>query len=310
MLLRSITSPVVSAGRPPMPMKECLLITIWVLKNNEPYRTVSERFEISIGHCVRIFHDVCTKLFNLSHRYIAWPTIEEAHKVIEDFNESPANDGFPNVLGCLGVTHILIPASQTDLTYYDKKGNNSMILQAVCNARQEFMNINVGWPGSAHYAHVWIQSGVYSEIKENSGFIPDGTYLIGNGSYPLDEFLLVPFRENDCDMGRNEKIFNAALSKLHNLTINKAFGRLKTLFKRLQYLNVVKIDNVKHIVTAACILHNISIRDGVDCNETEIPYQGVDDLDPVYHIIDENSYARDLRVNVMKQVTRNKTVVS
>lgn len=284
-------------------MKDSLLVTIWILLNQEPYRIVSERFNISVGHCVRIFHDICQKLFKITNKYICWPKGDDAVKVINDFNNSPDNDGIPNILGCLGVTHLLMPTSQSDLTYYDRKGNNSVILQAICNAKQEFMNINVGWPGSAHYSSVWTNSAVYTKLKEDQTFIPKGSYLIADGAYALDEFLMVPFSEYNCVMGNKEKLFNVSLHTI-GCIINQAFGRLKNLYCRLQYLNIVKVDNVKHIVAAACILHNLSIRDGVECNEVEFPYQSVSDLEPVQDFIKESESARALRVKVMEQVIR------
>ncbi|KAG7309000.1 hypothetical protein JYU34_004861 [Plutella xylostella] len=300
-LLGYISTPQVTAGRPPIPLKESLLITIWTLQNQETFKLVAQRFHISIGHCVRVYHETCTKISNFSHKYIVWPTGEASKRNIEQFSKVECTHKLPNLFGCIGATHIKTPPSQTDVTYYDNNRNHSIILQAVCNAQEAFLNVNVGSPGSYPYCTVWEKSGLHKKLCENPKLLPQGAYIIGDSSYCLSDFMMVPFKKGDTSVTRSQaKIFNAAITSTR-FVVYKAFGRLKGIFKRLQYLNVLKVDNAKFMVTAACVLHNIALEDGVSHTEVERPYLDACNIDPEELGIETES-AKSFRLNLVKEM--------
>ena len=53
------------------------------------------------------------------------------------------------------------------------------------------------------------------------------------------------------------------------MVIEQAFGRLKGLFRKLKYLNTVRLQYAKHIILTCCILHNVSLRDRIVCEEID-----------------------------------------
>ena len=110
--------------------------------------------------------------------------------------------GVPQCVGAIDGCHILISPAMNRTDYYNRKGWYSMILQGVVDHSYCFMDINVGWPGSVHDAHVFAQSALYRNITKNHLFPDkpmsiDGVkiprYPIGDSAYPLKSWLMKPF---------------------------------------------------------------------------------------------------------------------
>lgn len=164
--------------------------------------------------------------------------------------------------------HIEIPAPNVDSnSYYNRKGFHSIILQGICDARYQFIDIFIGWLGANHDARVWRESPIGQALAEDSTLIPEGTHIIGDSAYSLQSYLLTPFRDNG-HLSQRQKLYNQKLSS-KRVVIEQAFGRLKCRFRRLKFLNMSLMNEMKIIVVAACVLHNICIKHN---DETELIY--------------------------------------
>lgn len=206
-------------------------------------------------------------------RYIFWPQGNAAYENVEHFNKLRGNASFPNVFGCVDGSHIPIPGPLKDNSYYNRKGFHSILLQGICNAKKEFIDVYCGWPGSTHDARVWKNSPIYKKLSENQKeMLPPNTYLLGDSAYPLEAFIMVPFKDNG-HLTHAQNRFNIKLCSTR-VVIEQAFGHLKCLFRRLKYLHVLELEYTKYIILTCCILHNISIKDGVN---TEAVEQEVDE---------------------------------
>lgn len=82
-------------------------------------------------------------------------------------------------------------------------------------------------------------------------------HLIGDSAYPLLCSLMMPFRDNG-HLTRSEIIYNIKLSSIRSI-IERAFGLLKTKFRRLKYLNIGDFELGNNMIAAACVLHNFII---------------------------------------------------
>lgn len=203
-----------------------------------------------------------------------------------------------DVFGCIDGTHIAIPGPLNDNSYYNRKGYHSVVLQGICNSDLKFMNIFCGWPGSAHDARIWKSSNVYKLIEEDSTkLLPKNKYLIGDCAYPLKPYLMVPFKDNGY-LNERQHRFNARLSS-SRIVIEQAFGRLKGLFRRLKYVNVLNLKNIKYIITAACVLHNISINDNTSYTEQEIAQEDNQEY-LINNDIEENTDGKEIRNTIMR----------
>ncbi|XP_031349770.1 putative nuclease HARBI1 [Photinus pyralis] len=249
-----------SVGRPALPLLDSVLLMIWTISNQESFRSIADRFGIGKGHAHRIFLLMCQKVHKKSHLYIKWPKGAKAQETVTEFSTLRGENSFPNVFGCVDGTHIPIPGPLADNSYYNRKGFHSVLLQGICNAKQEFINVYCGWPGSVHDSKMWQNSKVYKKLEEgaNAMLLP-GCYLLGDTAYPIKPYMMVPFKDNGT-LTLRQRRFNAKLSSTR-VVIEQAYGRLKSQFRRLKYLPMLRIQQIPYVITTACILHNIGVKD-------------------------------------------------
>lgn len=227
-----------------------------MLAKPESFRACCDRFGISTGTGHLIFHAICRILCDLMVFEIRWPTIEESTTTAAyHFGKT----GFPGVIGAIDGCHIPIKAPLNNpIDYYNRNSYHSVVLQGVCDHKMLFIDIFVGMPGRVHDARVFRNSPLYDEITtENAYFISPNMHLLGDSAYPLLPNLMVPFKDNGHLTARQHH-YNTVLSSCRS-KIEQAFGRLKGKWRRLKYLDM-DIENIPHVITAACVLHNYTLK--------------------------------------------------
>lgn len=233
------------------------------LANQESFRGIADRFGLQKGNAHKIFLNTCKLICRLQYKYIVWPEGQQLRKTVTDFNNLRGQGSFPNVVGCVDGTHIAINGPKNDNSFYNRKGYHSAILQVICDSKLKFLDIFFGWPGSVHDARVWQNSPIYGRLKNN--LLPEEYHLLGDTAYPVDTFLMAPFKDNG-HLTNRQKMFNQKLSS-SRVMVEQAIGRLKQVFRRLKFLDA-KICNLKYYVVAACILQNYLISHNIE-NEVE-----------------------------------------
>lgn len=81
-----------------------------------------------------------------------------------------------------------------------------------------------------------------------------GSHLVGDAAYPIGPQLMTPYRDNG-HLSEKQKRFNTCLSRAR-VTIERAFGLLKTRFRRLFYMETKRPDIIVTLIITACVLHN------------------------------------------------------
>ncbi|XP_021949503.1 protein ANTAGONIST OF LIKE HETEROCHROMATIN PROTEIN 1-like [Folsomia candida] len=113
-------------------------------------------------------------LLHLKNDWIKWPS-QEDRKVIENSMEAE----LPKCIGYIDGSHINLEESpNTDPeSYFDRKQNYFIQLQAVCDNSRKIINIFVGYPGSTHDARVFSNSkiGKHPEL-----FLSEGQWIAGD----------------------------------------------------------------------------------------------------------------------------------
>ncbi|XP_036144255.1 putative nuclease HARBI1 isoform X1 [Monomorium pharaonis] len=253
-------------GHPNVPLEKAILSTIWLLSNQDSFREVSNLFDLSSSTTHKIFLNICGALCKIVNEYLHWPNLAEFQNKKQQFNNLRGPNDFPDVVCAVDGMHIEIPAPNVDpKSYYNRKGFHSIILQGICDAKCQFIDIFIGWPGATHDARVWRESPIGQALAEDPTLIPEGTHILGDSAYSLQPYLLTPFRDNG-HLSRRQKLYNAKLSS-KRVVIEQAFGRLRSRFRRLKFLNMSLINEMKIVVVAVCVLHNICIRNN---DETEL----------------------------------------
>lgn len=167
--------------------------------------------------------------------------------------------GIPGIVGAIDGCHIAIKAPpHNSVDYYNRNNYHSVVLQAVCNDKKQFIDIFVGMPGRVHDARVFRQSNLHDLLTRDNIAISENEHLLGDAAYPLLPCLLKPYRDNG-HLNETQVRFNKRMSSIRSM-IEQAFGLLKCKFRRLKYLDMAKIDFVPTVITAACVLHNFIIK--------------------------------------------------
>ena len=83
-------------------------------------------------------------------------------------------------------------------------------------------------------------------------------FIVGDGAYPLQEWLLKPYPKIGVFLAQDEKRFNKELSKAC-VKVEHCFGMLKGRWRILRNIILDDLQKVPLIVLCCCILHNICI---------------------------------------------------
>ncbi|XP_065666450.1 uncharacterized protein LOC136087492 [Hydra vulgaris] len=113
--------------------------------------------------------------------------------------------GMIQAFGCIDGTHVpIVCPFENSQDYFCYKQYYSMNVQAVCDYKGMFMDVECVWPGSVHDSKVFSNSPINKKLRD--GFLPGtfqsvlhgyekiGTYIIGDPAYPLTPFCLKEYQ--------------------------------------------------------------------------------------------------------------------
>ncbi|CAC5356321.1 unnamed protein product [Mytilus coruscus] len=233
-------------------LKKTVLIALRYLGHSGNIRLISDIFNVSDSTVITCRDRVISALASIKDEYICWPLDAASQaNVSQKFEEKK---GFPGVIGAIDGTHIQINApKEHGQSYVNRKNYHSKILQSVCLPNMKFSHIYSGWPGSVHDSRVLKNS----ELWENGEVACQSNHIIGDGAYPIKKWLLTPYRDTG-NLNAEQRRFNYVHSSTRSV-IERAFGILKGRFKKLQFIEVKKIQTACDVITACCVLQNFCI---------------------------------------------------
>ncbi|XP_064482866.1 uncharacterized protein LOC135395701 [Ornithodoros turicata] len=258
-------------GRPCIPAEKAILITLSYLAFDDPIAKIADKFDVteSTGH--KTVTRVLKFLQRISSDVIAWPSGERRSSIEKGFLTKVKGAGIPDVIGCVDGSHIEInrPRESRD-SYFNRKKYHSIVLQGICDHQMKFLDVFVGFPGSAHDARILRSSFFFFRTPKRSvQFL--GGYILGDSAYPLLPWLLTPYRDIGQGLSAWKRKYNLVHSQ-QRVTIEHAFGVLKQRFQRLYYVDTDSIHQACLIVLGPCVLHNM-------CAEQ-------DDIDDIHELPD------------------------
>ena len=93
--------------------------------------------------------------------------------------------GFPQCFGAVDGSHIpIIPLCDSPTDYYNRKGFHSIVLQALVDHENRFMNVHVGWPGSVHDARILSNSEMFTK-GETGMLVPQSVRVFASATCAL-----------------------------------------------------------------------------------------------------------------------------
>ena len=137
-----------------------------------------------------------------------------------------------------------------------RKGKFGLNLQAVCDAKNRFLDVSIGTPGSSSDYFTFLHSKICDSL-ETEGFLKPGLCLYGDNAYCNNSYMMVPFKGN---VSGSEDAYNFFHSSLR-INIECAFGMLVHRFGILRKpmpVNI-RVPQTSALVTALCRLHNYCI---------------------------------------------------
>ncbi|XP_058974301.1 putative nuclease HARBI1 [Musca domestica] len=235
-----------------------LAATIRILAEGSYQKGAGNDFNVSLSQSSvsNVFRECIEVLHNkLCPNWISFPTTEEEkYEIKEHFLN---NTGFPGVIGCID-GKIVAPRMEERFKYLNRKGFYSLNVTVVCDHKLRIRYISSHHHGSVHDSLVWNTSDLKQHMKENFDNGERNTWILGDAGYPLEKFLITPFRS--ADEGSPECRFNKIHSKTRNI-VERAIGVLKNRFRCI--LGARQLHYTPDIcgkVTAVCAaLHNICI---------------------------------------------------
>ena len=96
-----------------------------------------------------------------------------------------------------------------------------------------------------------------SDLWTNGASMCENDHIIAYGGYPIQKWLLTPYRDNG-HLDPYQRKFNRLFSSIR-VIIERAFGLLKGSFRRLSYLSKNDIETSLDVIMTCCIFHNVCI---------------------------------------------------
>ncbi|KAH8009945.1 hypothetical protein HPB51_023001 [Rhipicephalus microplus] len=240
-------------GRPRISADKTCLVVLSYLGSQSSMYSLAYRFDISELSVRTCIERVLNFLLSISEEVISWPDSREQERIKTGFLLRSEGKGPRNTIGCVDGCHIEIKKpEESPHSYSNRKKFPSVVLQEICNDRNKFIDVLIGFLGSAHDARV-LREGPFFEVAQTKCA---DSYLLGDSAYPLLSWLLISYRDNEQTFPAWKKRINKCHSQ-QRPAIENSFGHLKQRFRRLYFVDAATIKQYGLIVMAACVLHNI-----------------------------------------------------
>ena len=146
----------------------------------------------------------------------------------------------------------------------------------MCDKDLRFLHVTTGNVGSVHDSRVFRTSDLKVLLESDGGRLPNNYHLLGDSAYALQDYLMVPFRDNG-HLTRIEKEFNKAHARTR-VEVERSIGLLKGKFRRLKDLDMLNTRDMPHVIFASCVVHNFIIQEN-GADEDDIVMSSSDEED-------------------------------
>ncbi len=208
---------------------------------------------------------------------ISFPATHAEQEVVAAKFKEHSSAGFPNCVGC--IDGILVWTSKPFETakelgcgpgkfYCGRKKKFGVQIQAVCDQKRRFLDVDCFHPGSASDFSMWRDCSL-RKMVETDGFLAPGYVLFGDNAYVNTAYMVSPFKSVSAGPKDDFNFYHSQV----RITIECAFGMLVHRWGCLRKpmpanFRVAKINS---LVLALCMLQNFCI-DSKEDNEVRTSY--------------------------------------
>ncbi|XP_071653255.1 putative nuclease HARBI1 [Temnothorax longispinosus] len=259
-----------SVVREAIPPETRLHITIRYLATGDSTRSLSYAFRIGHNTVSKIVSETCEVIWNNLKNTVFIKNNESSWQNVADDFERLWN--YPNCIGAIDEKHVTFQAPpNSGSTYYNYKGNHSINLLAISDAKYRFIIVDIGGEGRQSDGGIFRNSLIRNYFENALLKLPnpksvqiDGPVLpyvlLADEAFPLTNFMMRPYPRSG-RLNLPQKVFNYRLSQARRVVEN-AFGILAQRWRIYRKPIISSVANVKKIVQATIVLHNFIINNG------------------------------------------------
>lgn len=235
------------------------------LASGDSYKSIAYNYLLGDRTVSNIVQEVATAIWNnMQPVYLAEPKTETWKSIALRFEDRWQ---FPHCVGAIDGKHIVIKKpGKSGSSYFNYKHTFSIILMATVDADYKFITIDIGAMGRFSDGNVFASSGLGKKMIKHTILLPNPEQIptiaeplpyvfVGDEAFPLSENLMRPYPRRQVTGNYQHQVFNARLSRARQ-TVECAFGILSSRFRVFRRPFESKVDTVRDVVKAACVLHN------------------------------------------------------
>ena len=175
-----------------------LVVILYFLKDTGSLTMTANTFGIHQSTTSKVIMEVCEAIVtHLVPKYITLPKTRE--EITSKVSQFELKFGMLQAYGCIDGTHIPIKTPIENMQdYFNYEQFFSLNVQAVCDCKGYFMDVDCRWPGSCRDAKVYANSKINKNMQGNEmpmqfkqilpGEAKKPNYLIGDPAYPLTAY--------------------------------------------------------------------------------------------------------------------------
>ena len=284
--LLSFVAPIIAKEstvmRDPIGPSERLALTLRYLVTGDAQRTIAASYRISPTTITRVLSETCDALWDslLNLTFIDAPSTEAQWREIAAEFETKWN--VPHALGAIDGKHVVMQAPyNSGSEYFNYKKTHNIVLLALCNARYEFLLVDIGGSGRQSDGSVYNNSHLGHAIEHDLLNIPKPDKINPDSLklYPFvfvadDAFGLIPHMMKPYpyqNLPIDQRIFNYRLSRPRRV-IENTFSIATSRFRVFCRPIIGKTEKVKSIPKAVVALHNYLLKKHIQNTENNYNY--------------------------------------
>lgn len=235
------------------------------MASGDSYKSIAYNYLLGDRTVSNIVQEVAVAIWNnMQSIYLPEQTTETWKSIASRFEQRWQ---FPHCVGAVDGKHIVIKKpGKSGSSYFNYKHTFSIILMATVDADYKFITVDIGAMGRFSDGNVFASSGLGKKMMRHTLQLPNPEQIptiaeslpyvfVGDEAFPLSENLMRPYPRRQVTGNYEHQVFNARLSRARQ-TVECAFGILSSRFRVFRRPFESKVDTVRNVVKAACVLHN------------------------------------------------------
>ncbi|XP_040070458.1 protein ALP1-like [Ixodes scapularis] len=233
--------------------EKTLLIVLSYLGTRATMYQIADRFDITESSVHICIEKMLNFMNDISAQIITWPDQERRQRSQAGFLRKTKGKWPHKTVGAIDGCHVeILRPTESPHSYYNRNKFHSIVLQGTCNDQNRFIDVYIGFPGSAHDARVLKESPVLEDAEAKCA----GGYLQGDSAYPLLPYVTIPIKSSKAGLPTWKTTYNMKHCQ-QRVTIVNTFGLLEQRFQRMYLVDSASIRQCCLVVMAACVLHNL-----------------------------------------------------